>query len=326
MPANRAAKPHESSTVVVYAALVGNILVALSKAVAAVWTGSAGMVSETIHSTVDTCNEILLLHGLKSAERRPDREHPLGYGRELYFWSFIVALLVFAVGCGASIYEGWLHIRTPEPIRNPTVNYVVLALSALFEGASWTVSFRQFREAKGELGFYEAFRRSKDPPSFMVLFEDSAALLGIAVAALGNLAVQLTGEPRLDGVASIVIGLILGGTAILLARESKSLLIGEAANPGLATSVLSIAASQDGVRAANGLITVQLAPDQVVAALSLEFEDDLRAPQIEEIVTQVEQEVTRAHPQIVMLFVKPQTPETFQTHRKRRFGVRLRGR
>ena len=322
MPADRAAKAEESSTIAVYAALVGNILVALTKAVSAVWTGSSGMVSEAIHSTVDTANEILLLHGLKSAERSPDREHPLGYGRELYFWSFIVALLVFALGCGASLYEGWLHIRTPELIRSPVVNYVVLGLSALFEGASWFVSFRQFRGAKGDLGFYEAFRRSKDPPSFMVLFEDSAALLGIAVAALGNLGVQLTGDARLDGAASVVIGLILGGTAILLARESKSLLIGEAATPGLATSILSIAASQKGVHAANGLITVQLAPDQVVAALSLEFEDDLRAPQIEQIVTQVEREVTQAHPQIVMLFVKPQTPETFRTHRARRLGVR----
>lgn len=322
MPSEPAASETPSSTFTVYAALIGNILVAATKAVAALLTGSSGMVSEAIHSTVDSANEILLLHGLRRANQGPDREHPLGYGRELYFWSFIVALLVFALGCGTSLYEGWLHLRTPEPIRNPLVNYVVLAFAAIFEGASWWISFRQFSEARGELGFYEAFRRSKDPPSFMVLFEDSAALLGIVVAALGNLAVQLTGEPRFDGAASIVIGLILGATAVLLARESKSLLIGEAANPVLATSVLSIAASQAGVRAANGLITVQLAPDQVVAALSLEFEDDLRAPQIEAIVSRIEAEVCRVHPQIVTLFVKPQTPETYLARRRNHLGLR----
>jgi cation diffusion facilitator family transporter len=321
MPTARKRQQH-ASTVVVYAALIGNVLVAVTKAVAAAWTGSSGMLSEAIHSAVDTVNELLLLHGLRRAELGPDRDHPLGYGRELYFWSFIVALLVFAVGSGASLYQGWRHVQAPEPIADPLVNYVVLALAAVFEGSSWWVSLRQFSEAKGELGFYEAFRRSKDPPSFMVLFEDSAALLGIAVAALGNLGVQLTGDARLDGAASIAIGLILAATAVLLARESKSLLIGEAATPALATSVLSIAASQDGVRAANGLITVQLAPDQVVAALSLEFEDRLRAPEIEALVARIEKQVAEAHPQIVLLFVKPQTPETFRARRGRRLAVR----
>jgi len=321
MPSARTRQDH-ASTVVVYAALIGNVLVAITKAIAAAWTGSSGMLSEAIHSAVDTVNELLLLHGLRRAELGPDRDHPLGYGRELYFWSFIVALLVFAVGSGASLYQGWLHVRAPEPISDPLVNYVVLALAAVFEGSSWWVSLRQFSRAKGELGFYQAFRRSKDPPSFMVLFEDSAALLGIAVAALGNIGVQLTGDARLDGAASIVIGLILAATAVLLARESKSLLIGEAANPALATAVLSIAASQDGVRAANGLITVQLAPDQVVAALSLEFEDKLRAPEIEALVSRIEKDVAEAYPQIVLLFVKPQTPEVFRARKGRRLGVR----
>lgn len=316
--ARRSAISAASSTTVVYAALVGNVLVALTKAVAAVFTGSAAMASEAIHSAVDTSNELLLLYGLKRSELPADREHPLGYGRELYFWSFIVALMVFAGGALASFWQGVGHVLAPEPIHDPSVNYVVLALSAAFEGGSWWFSWRQFSRAKGRLGVYEAFRRSKDPPSFMVLFEDSAALLGLAVAALGNLGAQLLHAPRLDGAASIVIGVILAAVALLLARESKSLLIGESASPVLATSILSIAASKDGVEAANGLLTVQLAPSQVVAALSLEFADKLRAPQIENLVAEIEHEVARQHPQIVALFVKPQRPETYRSHRKTR--------
>jgi cation diffusion facilitator family transporter len=312
-----------SSTVVVYAALIGNVLVALTKAVAAVFTGSAAMTSEAIHSAVDTANELLLLYGMRRSELPADADHPLGYGREIYFWSFIVALLVFAGGAMASLWQGLQHVMTPEPIHDPGVNYVVLALSAAFEGGSWWVSWRQFSRAKGRLGVYQAFRRSKDPPSFMVLFEDSAALLGLAVAALGNLGAQLLHEPRLDGVASIVIGAILAAVALLLARESKSLLIGESASPVLATSILSIAASKDGVAAANGLMTIHMAPDQVVAALSLEFQDTLKAPQIEDLVAEIEREVVDAHPQIFQLFVKPQRPEIFKAKvRRRRKGRR----
>src|SRR5436853_1219287 len=165
-----------SSKMVVYAALVCNLLIAVTKAVAAFWTGSSAMLSEAVHSFVDSGNEVLLLYGLRRAARRPDRQHPLGHGRELYFWSFIVALLIFALGAGVSIYQGVAQVRHPSPVSDPVVNYVVLGFAFLFEGVSWLVSLRQFKAVKGELGFYEAFLRSKDPPSFMVLFEDSAAL------------------------------------------------------------------------------------------------------------------------------------------------------
>src|SRR4051794_18308702 len=161
---------HMSSRGAVYAALIGNTLVALAKLTAAAWTGSSAMFSEAVHSLVDTGNELLLLHGMNEAKRRPDLVHPFGYGRELYFWSFIVALLVFALGAGVSIYQGARHIAEPEAITDPWVSYIVLALSFLFEGGSWLVSFRQFQAAKGDLSFYQAFRRSKDPPAFIVLF------------------------------------------------------------------------------------------------------------------------------------------------------------
>lgn len=270
------------------------------------------MLSEAIHSFVDIGNEILLLYGMRRSTRPADPEHPLGYGRELYFWSFIVALLVFALGAGVSIYEGVLHLQHPQPISDPLVSFVVLALSFLYEGASWWVAFRQFRAVKGTLGYYEAFRRSKDPVSFMVLFEDSAALIGILIAAIGTFAATSLDEPIFDGVASIFIGLVLAGTAILLARESKSLLIGERAERKLIDSIQRIANKASMVSRTNEVLTVHLAPDQILAALSLEFSDDLRTPQIEEIVINIERDIRAAHPEIVTLFVKPQTAVAFR--------------
>jgi cation diffusion facilitator family transporter len=309
-----------SSRTVVYAALVGNVLVAVTKAGAAAWTGSSSMLSEAVHSAVDTGNEILLLYGMHRAARHADAEHPVGYGRELYFWSFIVAVLVFALGAGVSVYQGIAQVRHPEPVSDPLVNYVVLGLAFLFEGGSWLVSLRQFKAAKGPLGFYEAFRRSKDPPSFTVLFEDSAALLGILIAAFGTYAATSLGAPVFDGVASILIGLVLAATATLLARESKSLLIGERADRKLSDSILRIAGEASGASRANGVLTVQLAPDQIFAALSLEFADELRAPQIEEAVIEIERRIRAIHPEVVTLFVKPQTARTFSETVRRRYG------
>lgn len=193
-------------------------------------------------------------------------------------------------------------------------------LSFLFEGASWLVSLRQFKAAKGPLGYYEAFRRSKDPPSFMVLLEDSAALLGIAIATLGTFAATTLNAPVFDGVASILIGLVLAGTAALLARESKSLLIGERADRRLSASIMRIAEAQSPISCANGLITIQLAPNQIVAALSLEFADDIRASEIEELVRTLELKTRQLHPEVVTLFVKPQTDQAFRENVHRRFG------
>lgn len=305
-----------SSKPSVYAALIGNLLVAVTKSVAAVWTGSSAMLSEAVHSFVDTGNEVLLLYGMRRSARPPDPAHPVGHGRELYFWSFIVALLVFALGAGVSLYEGVTHILHPEPIRDVAVSYVVFALAFVFEGGSWLVALRHFRRVKGPLGYYEAFRGSKDPPSFMVLFEDTAALLGILIAVVGTFASTTLRQPTLDGVASILIGLVLGATAALLARESKSLLIGERADRMLDRDIGRIVQAASAARV-NGVMTVQLAPDQILAALSLEFDDALRAPQIEEAVVRIEQQVRAAHPEVVRLFIKPQTAGTFRDVRRR---------
>jgi cation diffusion facilitator family transporter len=295
-------------------------LVAATKAAAGMWTGSASMQSEAVHSFVDTGNEVLLLYGMRRAAQRADPEHPLGHGRELYFWSFIVAVLVFALGAGVSLFQGIAHLRHPEPMSDPIVNYVVLGLSFLFEGGSWIVSWRQFKHVKGAQDVYTAFRRSKDPPSFMVLFEDSAALLGILIAALSTFAATTGGMPIMDGVGSILIGVVLAITAMLLARESKSLLVGEQADRKLNEAITSIAASEPNVERVNGVMTAQLAPDQVLAALSIEFPDALTTLEIEQQVLSLERKLHEASPAIVTVFIKPQTKSTFEETVRRRYG------
>ncbi len=231
-----------------------------------------------------------------------------------------MSLLIFALGAGFSIYEGVYRIVYPVPIQSPVVSYVVLALAFLFEGSSWLYALRQFRRAKGDLGFFKAFRLSKDPPSFMTLFEDSVALLGILIAAAATFAAVVLGRPELDGAGSIAIGLILAATSVFLVRESKSLLIGEQAHLSIRTSILSLANAQPSCLRANGLFTAQLGPDQVIAMLSLEFSDVMFAPQIEEAVISLEQKLQEENPEIVALFVKPQTAKTYQDQRERSLG------
>jgi cation diffusion facilitator family transporter len=307
---------HGGSKKVIYAALAGNLAIALTKFAAAFFTGSSAMLSEGVHSLVDTGNGGLLLYGMHRAARPPDRTHPLGHGRELYFWSFIVALLVFALGAGVSFYEGVVHIQAPEPVANAKVNYIVLALSALFEGASWLVALREFRKQKGKLGWFAAIHRSKDPSVYTVLFEDSAALLGLIVAFAGILAAELLEMPQLDGAASIGIGLILGATAVFLARESKSLLLGEPASPEVQKQVLAIAQQDPAVQRANGVLTLHMGPQEIVAGLSIEFEDHLAAPEIEACVERIEARLKKEMPEITRLFVKPQTTGTWERRRK----------
>lgn len=307
--------PASASHKVVLVALGGNLMIAIAKFVAAGITGSSAMLSEGVHSLVDTVNELLLLYGLRRAARPADRTHPFGYGRELYFWSFIVALLVLAMGAGVSFYEGVMHIRQPEPVARPLMNYLVLAVSFVFEGSSWWVALREFRARKGRLGYFEAFRLSKDPATFTVLLEDSAALLGLLVALAGLVSAQLLAQPVLDGVASIGIATVLSLSALLLARETKGLLIGEPAHPVVGEAILAIAAGDAGVRCANGVLTVQMGPSQVVATLSAEFEDALTTPQIEACINRIEKQAKQAHPEIVSLFIKPQTAETWRTRR-----------
>jgi cation diffusion facilitator family transporter len=298
------------SNVAVWAALAGNVGVAVAKFIAAGLTGSAAMTSEAVHSLVDSINELLLLYGISRSTRAADAEHPLGYAREVYFWSFVVALLIFTLGAGVSAYEGIHRLQDPQPITAPLAIFVVLGISLLFEGASWVVGVRSFRAASGGLTWWQAFRRSKDPPAFIVVFEDSAALLGIFAAAAGTIATIVTGDGRWDGIASIVIALILTAVALLLGKESKGLLIGERADPQLASAIMQIAAKMPGVCSANSIATVHLAPTNVIATLSLDFFDYMRAPDIERAVLELEEKIRRDHPEVSALFVKPQSVTT----------------
>jgi cation diffusion facilitator family transporter len=309
-----------TSRQIVYLALLGDLLVALTKGMAAALTGSAAMLSEAIHSLVDSANEALLLHGYRMAVRRPDSLHPLGYGRELYFWSFIVALMLFGLGAGVSLYEGVQHILTPRKIDRPYVNYIVLACAFAFESVSWHAAFRKLQATRGDVGYWDAVHKSKDPPSFMVLFEDSAALLGIIIAALGIFLSQRLALPVLDGVASVMIGLVLACAATILAIESKSLLIGEQASPVLISAAIALALEERGIVSANGAFTVHLSPDQIVVAMSVEFSEELRSLEIEHRVESIETRIRNAHPEIVALFIKPQTRQRFEQWKTMHYG------
>lgn len=308
----------DSNKIVVYAALAGNLAIALVKFVAAYITNSSAMLSEAIHSVVDTLNEILLLYGIKKSQQSPNAQHPFGYGRELYFWAFIVSLMVFALGAVVSIYQGIQHVRYPEEMLSPNLNYIVLGIAILCEGISWLVALKAFRKTKGQLGYFEAFRRSKDPTTFTVLFEDTAALCGLFIALIGIYLAHALNIPELDGVASIFIGIVLAISAILLARETKGLLLGESADPQLRDHLLLIAQEDDAVFSANGVLTEQMGADQVIASLSLEFKDHLTSDDIEACVNRIEAKIKQIHPEIMALFVKPQTKKVWLQRMKGR--------
>ncbi|MCB1489251.1 MAG: cation diffusion facilitator family transporter, partial [Bauldia sp.] len=270
------------SKIVIYAALAGNALIAVTKFVAAGLTGSSAMMSEGIHSLVDTGNQGLLLYGIRRAARPADARHPFGYGAELYFWSFVVAILIFAVGAGVSIYEGISKIRDPHPMEDPVINYVVLALALVFEGIAWTIAFRSFDKARGKIGLIAAVRQSKDPTVFTVLFEDTAAMLGLLVAFVGVYLASSLGIVWADGAASIGIGVILAMAAIFLAIETKGLLIGEAAAPEIVETIRNIVLATPTVSGMNELRTLHRGPEDILLALSLDFEDNLTAGKVEE--------------------------------------------
>ncbi len=291
---------------VIYAALVGNSLIAVTKFVAAAMTGSSAMLSEGIHSVVDTGNQGLLLYGMKRASRPADDDHPFGYGVELYFWAFVVAILIFAVGSGVSIYEGVTKALQPHEVTSPMINYLVLGFAFLFEAAAWWVAFREFRSVKGKRSYFEAVRMSKDPTVFTVLFEDSAAMLGLLVAFAGLLGAQLTGLLWLDGAASIVIGLILAGAAAVLAYETKGLLIGEAANPEIVAAIERIVEANPTVRQLNEIRTLHRGPDDVLLALSVDFENNLTVGKVEETIFFMELAIRDAFPMIRRVFIEVQ--------------------
>lgn len=293
-----------SSKKVIYAALIGNALIALTKFTAAALTGSSAMLSEGIHSVVDTGNQILLLYGLRRAQKPPDERFPFGHGKEIYFWSFVVAILLFAVGAGISIYEGINHILRPRPLHDPYINYIVLGLAMVFEGFAWYFAFVEFRKIKGGRGYIEAVQKGKDPSMFVVLFEDSAAMLGLVVAFSGVLLAQRTGSLYFDGAASIVIGLILAGTAIWLAYETKSLLIGESADPRTIQGIRELACSFKEIRHVNEILTLHMGPEFILATISVDFVDSATVTELETTIARLDRRIKQTFPQVRRIFVE----------------------
>lgn len=294
---------------VIWAALAANLGIGIAKFIAAAITGSTAMLTEGIHSVVDSGNQVLLLYGQHRAKRPPDARHPFGYGRELYFWAFVVAILIFAVGAVVSIYEGWLHWVDPEPLHPPLVNYIVLAFAFALEGSSWAIALREFASAKGDARWWTAIKDSKDPATFTVLFEDSAALAGLVLAAVGVWASHYFEDPRLDGLASIAIGVVLAVVAGFLAREAKGLLIGERADPLLITGVEQIVSGHPAITRVNHVRTIHTAPNQVFAAISADFEDQVTMGDAERLIEEMEDSLRAQFPQLSSIYIRPEKSE-----------------
>lgn len=294
----------KSSSFVVWAALAGNALIAIVKFVAAFFSGSSAMLSEAIHSTVDTGNQGLLLFGMHQARQTADDDHPFGYGPELYFWAFVVAILIFGLGAGVSAYEGITKLAHPGAIDNAGWNYAVLIAAAGFEGATWMIAFKEFNAKRGRTTLLKALRQSKDPASFTVLFEDTAALVGIVLAAMGLLLTDSFGLAWADGAASVLIAIVLGVTAWLLAVETKSLLTGEGARPEVVKRIREILQAAPSVRRVNELKTVHLGPRDILLASTLDFHDELSAAQVEESVLEMQHAIRAEFPAVRQIFLQ----------------------
>jgi cation diffusion facilitator family transporter len=292
----------------IYAAIVGNLAIAATKFIAGFFTGSSAMLAEGIHSVVDTFNGVLLLFGIKKSQKPPDEAHPFGHGKELYFWSLIVAIMIFAVGGGVSIYEGIQHLIHPKELGEPTWNYVVLGLAIIFEGLALRVAFREFQALKDdEQSIWRAIRLSKDPTTFTILFEDTAAIAGLLVALVGIFLSHQLHSPRFDGGASLVIGLILSAVAVLLARESKGLLVGESADPKMIEDVRSIAERDPAVERINAPLTMYLGPHTVLLAMDVKFRDNLSAGEVEKAVDRLEKNIKAAYPDIKHIYLEAES-------------------
>ena len=298
-----------SSVRVVVAAFACNGVIAVSKFVAAGITGSAAMLSEALHSVADAGNQALLLLGLKRADRPADALHPFGYGKELYFWSFVVAVILFSMGAGVSLYEGINKLRNPHPIESPIVSYVVLGVAIAFELASTYVAVGAFNKQRGKQSAWTALRGSKDPALFTVLLEDLAALAGLLIALAGTIAADLLGWIAADAVASIAIGVVLALVATFMSIETKSLLIGEAASPEMVEGVRKLieaeAAQSCAIRRVHAIRTMHLGPNDVLAAVRLDFDDGVTAARVEHIIADLERSIRQRYPDIRQVFLAP---------------------
>jgi cation diffusion facilitator family transporter len=292
----------------VIAAIAGNAAIAAIKFVAGAMTGSSAMISEAIHSVVDTGNGGLLFYGLRRGARPADTQHPFGHGMELYFWSLIVAVSIFGIGGGMSIYEGISHIQHPATLENPLINYIVLAVAMVFESFSFSVAWSGFRKHKKGKRTLTAIHHAKDPSLFTVLFEDSAALAGLVVAFLGVFLSHQLDAPSFDGAASVVIGVILVCAALWLAYESRSLLVGEAADPELVAMVREIALADPAVVGLGVVLTMQLGPEEVLLNIEVQFRPQATADEIHAAVHRIETHINEPFPEVSRIFIEVAGP------------------
>jgi cation diffusion facilitator family transporter len=296
-----------SSSKAIIAALIGNSIIAISKFIAASYTGSSAMFSEGVHSVVDSGNQLLLLYGVKRSKKPADKSHPFGYGKELYFWSFVVAILIFGLGAGICFYEGIHKISSPQSVTNPIINYTVLGLAIIIEGWTCWVAATEFKKSKGDLGWVKAIRKSKDPALFTVLFEDTAALLGLLVALIALSLSEYLNLPVLDAIASLIISFILAVTAGLLAFECKGLLTGEGAREEVVRGINQIIDESQGIKYVNEVLTLHLGPEDVLLNVSLDFKDDLSSGEVEEAISALESRIKGMFPEIRRVFIEAQS-------------------
>ncbi|EHQ24499.1 cation diffusion facilitator family transporter [Mucilaginibacter paludis] len=289
----------------IYTAFAANLLIAITKMTAALITGSSAMASEGIHSLVDTSNEVLLLLGLHKSKKPADENRPFGYGKELYFWAFVVSLLFFALGGGVSIYEGIHHLIQPEPMKKPIWNYIVLGIAFIFDGFSLITAMREFNRQRGATPFWQAVKQSKDPSTFVVLFEDAADVIGILIAFTGILLSRMLDNPYIDGVASILIGILLTMVAVVLVRESHSLLMGESAPKEDINGIVSLITSDPAVVRVVTQQSMYLSPEEVILILTINFERDISSQQMVPIIQNIRHAVQKSHPHFKHLFIEP---------------------
>lgn len=294
----------EDSKIAIYGAMAANVAIAIVKFIAASVTGSSAMMSEGIHSAVDTGNSLLLLLGMKRSQRPPDRGHPFGHGKEIYFWSLIVAILVFSLGGGMSVYEGISHIQHPEPIKDPFWNYVVLLTSMVFEGASLVYAIREFNKTKGRMGFWAEVSMSKDPGLFAVIYEESAAITGLIIALAGVFLGHYFNNPVYDAVASMLIGVVLIFVAINMVRESRGLLVGESADWGIVKGIYDLVNSNPKVKTLYYPLTMHLAPNEVLLALDVEFDRVMTVNELFTTITKLEDQIKKAYPDVKKIYIE----------------------
>lgn len=293
-----------TSMFIILAALSANLVIACAKLFAALATGSSAMLAEAAHSFADSGNEITLMLGLRLAAKPPDPSHPFGYGMEHYFWTFMAAMFMFVVGGSFSVFQGMSRLLSPQDVEQIGVSYAVLGISAVFDGASFCLAFRKLRTQLAGSGLWHTLRHTKDPTLFTVLLEDSAALIGLALAFMGLFLYQLTGILVFDAIASLLIGLLLGVVAIFLGIESRSLLLGEAASTETQRKIREAVTRLPKVTAIVEMLTMHLAPEEILVAMELNLKDDLTTDQIETTVDRVENEVRKSVPQATRIYIE----------------------